>query len=237
MFLYLAFSCIPFEAFIVNQNTVCLLIRIAIQFIFLIVSYFIIKYRTVLNIRFKKINTKYLFLLIPTVIATCSNYLYFAFVPGDYSFSYSDIFFLNVILTLFVVLNEEFIFRLVFINAFESGGNWKKILVSSAVFAICHLSTYFSTFDPVDLIIPVYTFALGILLGIIYTRAKSISMCIIFHFLFNVLNLYVFEMCIFDGISKFGIYIIANLIISVIVGLYLLILIFTKKLIINDEYI
>lgn len=234
MLLYIAFSCIPFERIIPNSYDACLWIRIGVQIAFLITSFLIVKFKTDFNLKTKRKNFKMMLVLLPTIVVAASNFLYLGFTPTDINISYSYQIFLKLLLAAFVVLNEEFIFRFLFINNNETSSNWKKIIISSAFFALSHLSVFFSTFNAYDLIVPVYTFAFGILLGIIFAKTNSIEMCILFHFLFNVVNSIIFEMVV-PNVSNIWFYLLANIIVVVAVVLYLLILLLTKKLIIDDE--
>lgn len=233
LLLYIAFSCIPFELFIKNSN-VCLYVRIAVQVVFLVVSFLIVKFKTDFDIKLKKRNVKTALILAPTILVVASNFLYLAFVPSDINIRIGIELLPKILLTVFVVLNEEFIFRLLFLTNFKNGSNWKKILLSSAIFAASHLTVFFSTFNPYDLIVPVYTFAFGVLLGIIFTKTNSIEMCVLFHLLFNVFNSILFESMV-PSVSKLGFYFLANVIVVVVAAGYLLFLLLTKKLIINER--
>lgn len=234
LLLYLAFSCFPFELIIKNNANICLWIQIGVQAIFLIVTFLIVRFKTDFNIKTKKRNIRILLLLLPTIIVVGSNFTYLLFFPSDLNANFNVDIIWKTLLTLFVVLNEEFIFRLLFISNFDFKSNWKKILISSSLFAVCHLSTFLSTFNPYDLIVVVYTFALGILLGIIFVKTNSIELCLITHFLFNFVNSIIFE-AVVPGITNIWFYLLANAIGVVIAGLYLLVLMLTKKLIINDK--
>lgn len=236
LFLYIGISCFPF-GLILKDNFWCSLLQIFVQIAFLIISFFVVKFKTDFDISFKKINIKYLLLLIPTIIVTASNFLYFAFAKEDIVFLYDQNFYLTVILNVFVVLNEEFIFRLIFINSLENKKNLRKILISAGVFGLCHLSVFLSSFNPVDLIVPVYTFALGLLLSLIYLKTNSIVTCVVFHLLFNLINSLLFSMFISNGIGNYWMYLLANIIVMLAVVIYLGLLIILKCISIDDKNI
>lgn len=234
MLLYIAFACFPFELIIRNSSVICLWCRIGVQILFSICSFLVVKFKTDFDIKLKARNLKMMFILAPTIIVVASNFMYLAFVPTDIIISYTTEVLLKILLTVFVVLNEEFIFRLLLINNIEEGSNWKKILISAGLFAVCHLTTFISTLNPYDLIVPVYTFALGVLLAIIFVKTNSIEMCAVFHLLFNLINSILFEMIV-PSVSNIGFYFLGNIIPVILVVMYLGVLLFSKKMVINEE--
>ena len=233
LFLYIGISCIPFELFI-EKSYICLWCRIGVQILFLICSFLVVKFKTDFDLLIKKRNWKNVLILLPTIITAASNFLYLAFVPTDFNISYSSEIILKILLTIFVVLNEEFIFRLILINNLDNASNWKKILISAGVFAASHLTVFISSLNPYDLIVPVYTFALGVLLAIIFVKANSIEMCAVFHLLFNVINSILFEMIV-PSVSNIGFYFLGNIIPVILVVVYLGVLLLSKKIAINEE--
>ena len=234
MLLYIAFACFPFELIFPNSNILCLWLRIGVQIVFLLSSFFIVKFKTDFDLKLQKRNLKLALILLPTIIVVSSNFFYLIFVRTDIKISYSSEILLKILLTIFVVLNEEFIFRLILINNINDCSNWKKILISASLFGLCHLTTFLSTFNVYDLIIPVYTFTFGVLLGIIFVKTNSIEMCIFFHFLFNLINSILFEMIV-PGISNIGFYFLGNAIPVIFVVIYLGVLLLSKKITINTK--
>jgi len=88
----------------------------------------------------------------------------------------SNIFIGLTLIALFPAIFEELVFRgIIFHGLKNEMKKWGVILVSASAFAIIHLS--------VERLFP--TFALGILLGYILWRGKSIYLTVGFHFLYN----------------------------------------------------
>lgn len=101
-----------------------------------------------------------------------------------------------------------------------------KIIIASSVFSACHLTHFFSSFNPFDLIIVVYTYGIGIILGLIYVYTESFMMCVIFHFLYNSINN---NLASWIKLSNDMLpYYLINTAIGIIVGAYLLVLYLLK---------
>ena len=74
------------------------------------------------------------------------------------------------------------------INNLEIKNKLLIILISAGAFGICHITHFLTSFNPADLLVIVYTFLLGLLLGFAYLFTKSIYPCVVIHMLFNLLN-------------------------------------------------
>ena len=231
LLVYIGLSSFPINLLVPNNVNLMIGIQILIQIIILVFILFYVKRKTSLNLENSKTFSKSLIFL-PTLIVCGSNFLYFLFVKNDFSFSFELNNLLYLPLFLFVAINEELIFRLIFINNYHCNNKYKKLLISALVFGICHITVFLSTYNPFDLIVILYTFALGILLGLIYMTTNNVISTIIVHFLFNVINETLFSMCLGNSISSMWLYLLANTLIVVAVGIYLLVLIL-KKLIFN----
>lgn len=174
-----------------------------------------------------KINKKNFLLLLPTVIVVLSNMIYAwilreTFYPSYFYFS--DV--LVVIHIILVAITEEIIFRHLLISNLTSENKIYKILISAGIFGACHITHFLSTFNPADLIIIVYTFALGLLLGFFYCYGNCLYVCIGVHTLFNICNDFLFVR--FYAVNNQLWYYLINAIIALVVGLYLLGIYFIK---------
>ena len=170
-----------------------------------------------------------LLLLIPTLLACINNLIYVWYEKYPFKIHFDNLVLLEIVLTVFVAISEELIFRKVIFDNLEMKNNLLKIIIAAGIFGLFHIVTFFSTFNPIDLLQVVYCFGLGIVLGFIYSYGKSIVFAIIFHFLFNLINTNIFQNI--EGIDiKISFYII-SIIVSAIVGLILLIeyLLYFKK--------
>lgn len=194
---------------------------------FLAFLYFFIKKKSCLTIYPKGPHKKNIWLLLPLIVVSASNFLYLLFVPSDVTDSLSWSFPLYLVLTLFTALKEEAIFRLLLIpNLDKIHQRFWRIILSAAIFGIAHLSNYLITFDPSYLIQIVYTFGFGIILGFIYEYGRSYLVCVIFHFVFNTINGTIFEK-IAPTTSNFSLYIFINVLVSLAAGIYLFIIYWT----------
>lgn len=219
---YLALSCIPFGLFI-KDNWLILTLQIVMQIgilVFIILFGFL---KSCLDHKQEKINLTNTALMIPTLVVCLSNFIILRYVTGQSPVNANLELFLNIGLTLFVVVNEEFIFRLLLINNLEIKNDVLVILISAGIFGVCHLTHFLSTFNPADLLVVVYTFLLGLLLGFAYLFTKSIYPCIVIHLLFNLLNNILFPYFILEWW-----YFLFTALIAVAVSIYVLLLYLLK---------
>lgn len=230
MLVYLAFSCFPFELFIKGDAWIIDVCRIGVQIGLIIFDILYLKYRSCLDIKLNKTNFKNLLLLLPCVIVCFSNFLYFAFEPQQFGMNFQNEALLYVGLYALVATNEEIIFRLCFFNNVNNKNSLKTILIGAGIFGLCHLTGFISNpTDPSLLLVVLYTFAFGILLSIGYVSTNSLWFTIILHFIFNTCNDVLYESMSL-GIDSWLYYILANGIVVVVVGLYLVYLVFGYKI-------
>ena len=183
------------------------------------------------NLQFKKEGFRLipLLLLIPTIVACINNLIYVWFEKFPVSLKPDEYFVLEIILTVFVAISEELIFRKVIFNNLVMKNNLLKILLAAAIFGLFHIVTFISTLNPFDLLQIAYCFGLGVVLGFIYSYGKSITVAIIFHFCFNLINTNIFQYL--EGIEIRTSFYIISIIVSVVVGIILLVeyLLYFKK--------
>lgn len=165
-------------------------------------------------------NTKVLLLFIPTVIVAISNFIYAWALkePITPVFNWANP--LQILFIALLVIAEEIIFRYLLLGNIEQGKPIVRIVISAGIFALCHLTHFFSTFNPADLVIVAYTFGIGMLIGMIYWYGRSLIACICLHFLFNVFNDFLFVRLY--SVSNPLWYYLINGILALIVGLYVL---------------
>lgn len=139
------------------------------------------------------INLRNLLILTPTLIVCfCTLPYLIKFNCFNQNIVFDRPLILNFVYHFLVVITEEIIFRKIIFDNIEIQNPTKKLFVCSAIFGIAHITTFLSTFNPVDLIQIIYTFGLGLVLGIIYTYGKSLGFAGFFHFLYNVFNKIIF---------------------------------------------
>ncbi len=120
---------------------------------------------------------------------------------------------LAVIYTVFIApLCEELVFRGLIISSLEGATKkWLAVIISAALFSVVHLPS---------LIALGYTFLLGLVLGFVYTKTRSLIPCILLHMTFNASNYLLFIP------NNVGLYVL--LAISIPLAVYALIDIFRK---------
>lgn len=107
---------------------------------------------------------------------------------------------------------EELVFRGLIISSLEGATKkWAAVIISAALFSIVHLPS---------LIALSYTFLLGLVLGFVYIKTKSLIPCILLHMAFNASNYLLFIP------KSVGLYIL--LAISIPLAVYAIIDIFRK---------
>ena len=168
-----------------------LLIRIGLRALLLTYYiYIIIKYKIKV---FGNTNYRNLLLCIPFFIVCGSNFVASSIVGGFAGITMSALdFVLLTILTLMVAISEEIVFRLFIHNNLMVSSSLKRILYSATIFALMHLLNVVNVRTVASLVVvlvqTVYTFGLGLLLGVMYEYSYSLVGCMVLHFCFNFFN-------------------------------------------------
>ena len=168
----------------------------------------------------RRFSLTYFLWLLPVILIPFSNFLY-ALIFGESL--YPNFALYNIPQVAFIALNivvEEYIFRRHLLGNLNHPKKIIRILISAGIFGLCHITRFLSTFNPLDLIVVVYAFGLGMVLGLIYCYTNSFISCIVLHFLFNLVNDFLFTSLF--GVSEIMWYYLINAIFALIIGLYLL---------------
>ncbi len=218
---YIALSCFPFGLIIRDENLswLILVLQIVIQVGLLVFIFLFTFFKTKLNHQDGKINVLNTVLLIPTLAVCFTNFTNLRIATGESVIPVNTDLFLSILLTVFVVINEEILFRLILINNLEIKNKLLIILISAGAFGICHITHFLTSFNPIALLVIVYTFLLGLLLGFAYLFTKSLYPCVIIHLLFNSLNNILFPYFVLEWA-----YILITAIFVVSVGIYVTLL-------------
>lgn len=176
----------PWTLFIKNMPFLVISLQIIANLLFFAFLIYFIKRKSSLTIKVGKIMWMPLIFLFPSFIVCFSNY--FLFFAVDVAFNYEPILWLHLLLTVTVVLNEETIFRGIIQKNLKIKNRFKRIVAASGIFAIFHIFNFFSTLNPFDLLTIVYTFGLGLLLGILFEFTNSLIPPMVCHLIFNVFN-------------------------------------------------
>ena len=174
----------------------------------------------------KRFNFNNLLWLLPSVFVAFSNFFYALILKepinstfGLYSIPHVAFIVLNVIV-------EEFVFRKHLLGNLTHPKPIVRIVISATIFALCHLTLFFSTFNPASLIVVAYSFGLGMILGLVYYYTNSLIACIGLHLMFNLFNDFLFEHLY--AVNNVLWYYLINLFVAVIVGVYLLLVYLLK---------
>lgn len=221
--LYVGISTLP-----INLMTSDMFIHYVIEIILMVIVLLFIFMFTRRNPYIKppldKPNKKYSLLLLPTIVVAFSNVIYALILKEKAISTFSTIDIPRGIFIVILVVVEEVIFRWYLMGYLSDKKPLIRILISSGVFALCHLTHFFSSFNPIDLIIVVYTFGLGIVLGFIFEYGKNIYLCIVVHAAFNLINDLIFTN-LFSVSSTLWYYLI-NIFVALFVALYIVIIYF-----------
>ena len=173
-----------------------------------------------------RFNITNLLLLLPSFIIVGSNLIY-ALCLNERPYYESHWYYIPEMIFIFInVLVEEYIYRKHLLGNLQHPKKIVRIVISAAIFALCHLTFFFSTFNPVELIRVAYAFGLGMVLGLLYCYTNSLVPCIVLHLLFNLINNFVFEH--FFYVSNTMWYYLINVFVTIAVAIYLLVIYFVK---------
>ena len=131
---YIGLSCFPFGLIIKDESLswLILTLQIVVQAGLLTFIILFTIFKTELNYKFGKINIVNTLLLLPTLIVCFTNLINLRAADVSYGVVADVNLFLNILLTIFVVINEEIIFRLLFTNNLEIKN---KVLVMRKLYA------------------------------------------------------------------------------------------------------
>ena len=226
MFLVYLF-CSSFPWHIIFKGNAYLIITMQILLSFLCMGYLLYSIRTNgLVFPQRRIRVNNILLFAPLLVVCFSNYLYLPFYSYNSINGFSWYTVLVIVLTIIVCINEELLFRYILLHTLTFDKPIIRILISSLIFALFHIARFFSSFNPYDLLVVLYAFGLGMILGLLYQYGKSLVACIIFHFVFNLFNDILFS-SLFVIHNQTGM-IIVSLVIALIAAIYLSILYFLK---------
>ena len=207
-------------------------IIVRIIFIIYILLYLMFKKKLfVISIK-SKLNDLF---FIPFLLIVFNNLIFLLFKQKEVGFTYDFTFVLQIILTITVSISEELLFRVYIHSILNINNKILKIIISSLIFGLFHIVYFLSSFDPYDLIIIIYTFGLGLVLGFVYEFSENnFIYIIIIHFLFNFLNKDLF-LRLFNGTNDYIFYIVSIIVslITLIYGLLIYFMYFKNKKINN----
>ena len=190
-------------------------------FLLICLIFLFLKFKSNIQIERPAYKPMYGFLFLPIIFVCGSNFFYLIFFPDIIDPTFDGQFYLKIVLHLLVAITEEVIFRGLLQSNLRIQNKLLKIVVTAFIFALFHFIPFFTSFDPSTLIIPVYTFGLGIILGMIYEYTGCLSICIGFHFLFNFLNKVLFVASTGSNDIQYGAFILVNIIVSLFAIVYL----------------
>ena len=182
--------------------------------------YIIVKYRIKV---FGIANIKNLLLCLPFFLISASNFTAAAIQGGFDGQQFSEsLLAIEIAFTLVTAITEEIIFRLFIHNALVTTSSIKRIFGSALIFALMHLINivnvrYVSGLITV-LVQTVYTFGLGLLLGVLYEYSHSLTGAVLLHFCFNLFNTDIFSF--YGGYSSDLVFYLTAVGYAVVIGGY-----------------
>ncbi len=221
LLLFIAIVSIPFDFFFKNLPFLSKSLQILVNLSFSLFLILYVKRKEETPIFYKQDQSLVLF-FIPTLIVCFSNYFYALFAFKDFNNSISYMIIFDIVLTFITVFNEEALFRGIIQPNLNIENPLKRIIVSALIFALFHLINFFSSFNPADLLILLYTFGLGLILGLILEVTRSFICVYSLHLIFNLFNGVLFS--ILFTVGNFWLYALTNVIVALVVGIYLLLI-------------
>ena len=225
--IYLLFVSIPFHMFI-KDELVLFILNISMRLLFIPFFFIYVKKEGLASLNtpsFKFVDFKYL----PFLFLTFSNFIV-VFLSNWVMFEGVSTLTIikDLVLSILIAFNEELVFRVVLIKEMSVGlSRIKTILLSSLVFGLTHLLNISSLGSiPYVLLQVLYSFGVGLILSLIYTKTYNFVYVFIIHFLFDFLN--------GDLVSDLydleynWIFFVVNISLGVILGLYA-VLIYIKE--------
>ena len=216
----------PFDLWIKSSFYLCLAQTLArMTFIaFLLIYNHFKKLITMPFCRFKKTDL----LLLPLLPILFCNFYYLLEMRNGFQIALDETFFIRTVFQISVALSEELLFRSLIQNCLSLKKTLTRIFVSSLIFALFHLTYFFSSFNLISLFIPLYTFGLGFLLGFIYEWSEKNFLYICgYHFLFNLINqvLYVYML----NVEENYLFYVNAVCVGAFGAIYLIFLLFLSK--------
>ena len=225
IFVYIGISCLPFSWLSVS-STLILIFQILGQLVILFLFRLVLK-KSPLRFKERTYNRNNMILFIPVFVLCFSNFFNLINPNNSFDFYFSFDLPLKILLSFCIAFNEEYLFRSVIIDNIEAGEKpIVKVIISASIFAACHLTVFFSTFNPMDLIVVVYTFGLGIVLGLMYVYGECLWYCVLFHFAYNIINGDFASFIIYKKIDFY--YFLTNVLVGLVVAAYLFAIYFIK---------
>lgn len=138
-------------------------------------------------------------LFVPLFLVCFCNIFYLMIINAYNPDLFKNIGVLQGFSVLFAVFAEEILFRFVINNNIIVKNKLVKFIICGAIFGLSHLVALFNGFNVLVLVQVVYSFGLGVLLSFIYEYSGSLILVTVFHFLFNFMNMTVYENSGVDG--------------------------------------
>ncbi len=216
----------PFERLVGDRIDLLYGLRIGFYALYTVyLFYFLSKYNLLKDLT-RSTNWKNILILLPTLLVCFNNFIFILFYQ-NYIFvsTFNRIYIYEFVLTIFTAVIEEIIFRYIIHNQLNIKNKLLKIITSAGIFALFHIFNFLTSFDLSDLLIIVYAFGLGIILGFFMEYGKNTFICMGYHFLFNFINTNLYQF-VFIGLYQdmYLIYFLVAGAITIIVSVYLLLI-------------
>ena len=194
---------------------------ICTYFLLICLIFLFLKFKSNIQIEHPECTPLNGIMFLPVLFVCGSNFFYLIFFPDIIDPIFDGEFVLKIILHLLIAITEEVIFRGLLQSNLQIKNKLLKIVVTAFIFALFHFLPFFTSFDPSTLIMPVYAFGLGIILGMIFEYTGCLYLSIAFHFLFNFFNKVLFVAITGSNDVQYGPFILINVIVSLFAVVYL----------------
>lgn len=221
--LLLFFSNIPYTLFFKNEFLVFILSLVS-EIIAIIIFYIMIKKENLKHRFLSEFKFSHLSFL-PFLILCFSNFFVIFYNKWQVDFDINHYeFWFNLILCIPNVILEEFIFRYLIMYEFANHtSKIKAIFYSALIFGGVHILNISSLASiPIVLVQVVYTFGIGLVVGLLYSKSdNNLIYPMIFHMFFNIFNDILASLFILEWNKSFF---IINSIIGILTFIYSIII-------------
>ena len=140
----------------------------------------------------KGTSSKMLLWCLPCLLVALVNFPFASFISGEMHFVRQDLIALYIVYVFFVAIIEEVVFRGILLYLCLDYLRNAKLkyffaaLISTAIFALFHLTNLFVGMGVLDVLLQVgYTFLIGGMFAVMMLKTNNIWLCVIIHALFD----------------------------------------------------
>lgn len=185
IFAYIAVTAFPFN-YLTDSEIALNLCGIVARIGYII--YIVLHLKKLGLLHEERVASPNIILFIPLLVVCSSNF--FAAGLENAHFNSIDYALLGtqIGLSFMTAIAEEIIFRKAAFFLFPDKHPLLRIFYCAAIFGAAHIVNIIPSFNPIVLLQVLYTFGLGLIVGLLYEYGGLLVACMVYHFLFNTLN-------------------------------------------------